>query len=80
VLQWWPGRIGQPVLEDGQVKRSENGDLVYTINYEAYEEFDAEMCEAAFITPRESLLRYMKRCHRCGVALHCSACQVTSRG
>lgn len=52
-LQWWPGRIGEPVQDEaGEPKRDAGGEIIYTIDYEEHGEFEAEQCQVAFLSPR----------------------------
>lgn len=53
MLQWWPGVVGTPVREaDDDVRRSEEGQIVYTVEYEDYQEFAAESCQVSFLNER----------------------------
>lgn len=53
LLQWWPGQIADPVKDDaGEPRRTDGGEIIYTINYEERGEFEAEQCQVAFLSPR----------------------------
>jgi hypothetical protein len=52
-MQWWPGVVDTPVREaDNQISRGEEGQIVYHVNYEAFDEFAAERCQVCFLTER----------------------------
>jgi hypothetical protein len=52
-LQWWPGVVAEPVKDaDSEIRRSADGNIVYNIDYEAFDEFAAERCQITFLTHR----------------------------
>lgn len=53
LLQWWPGVVDTPVREaDNDIRRGEEGQIVYHVDYEAFDEFAPERCQVSFLNQR----------------------------
>jgi hypothetical protein len=52
-MQWWPGVVDTPVREaDNEVQRGKEGQIVYNVDYEGFDEFAPERCQVSFLNQR----------------------------
>ena len=59
-MQWWPGVVDDPVVQaDNDIKRGEEGQIVYNVNYEGFDEFAPERCEVSFLNQRAYIPQLM---------------------